>query len=235
MKYSYIQPPLPSLARWRKIYSGKKQLSCLRALEYEKLATLPLSGLVLDVGGGRNSLYRDLLPADISYESVNIDPDIEPTHLLRPGEPFPIADNRYPTCLCLNTLEHIYDAKFVVDEIFRILAPGGVVHITVPFVFRIHGHPDDYFRGTPSWWRETLSRAGFSEAKIQPLIWGRYTSGASISGYHGILRRARFHLSHLADLLYAKLAFAGNGGHYSGRRGERICNTAPGWFISATK
>jgi hypothetical protein len=132
-------------------------------------------------------------------------------------------------------LEHIYDAKFVIDEIFRVLAPGGVVHITVPFIFRIHGHPDDFFRATPSWWRETLSRAVFSEVEFQPLIWGRYTSGASISGYHGILRRLRFHLTHLADIAYAKFAFPGKDGRYSGRRGERVCATALGWFISAKK
>jgi SAM-dependent methyltransferase len=235
LNYSYVSPRLPSLSRWRKIYSGHADISCLRALEYEKLAETELSGMVLDIGGGDNSLYRSFLPEGIDYQSINIDPDIRPTHLVGPEGTFPIPDGTVPTCICLNTFEHIYDAKFVLDEIYRVLAPGGVVHITVPFIFRIHGHPDDYFRATPSWWRETLERTGFAEAELHPLVWGRYTSGASISGYRGVLRRLRFHLAHFADLIYARLAFSGTGGRYAGRRGERICATSLGWFISAKR
>lgn len=235
MTYTYVAPPLPSLARWQKIYSRKKGLSCLRALEYEKLGQLKLEGSLLDVGGGGNSLYRDMLPPAVKYNSLNIDPKIDPTYLVGPNGVFPIDDNSYATCLCLNTLEHIYDARFVVDEIYRVLAPGGTVHITVPFIFRIHGHPDDYFRGTPSWWRETLTRAGFSKTELQPLVWGRYTTAGSISGYRGLFKRGRFHLSHLFDLLYSKITFASGDGRYSGRRGERICGVALGYFISAQK
>jgi hypothetical protein len=71
--YTYVAPPLPSLSRWRRLYGRKKNLSCLRALEYERLGQLRLVGPILDVGGGSNSLYRDLLPADAVYESINID------------------------------------------------------------------------------------------------------------------------------------------------------------------
>lgn len=235
LTYIYTAPALPSIKRWRTIYRNGKKLSCLRALEYERLAEINIQGPVLDVGGGKKSLYRDLLPKGLDYESVNIDPSIEPTFLLHPSDSFPMEDATYQTCLCLNTLEHIYDARFVIDEIHRVLKPGGVVHITVPFIFRIHGHPDDYFRGTPSWWRETLVRSGFTTIQLYPLVWGRYTSAGSISGYRGIFRRSRFHLSHMFDLLYSKLTFIGGDGRYSGRRGERICDVALGYFISAQK
>ncbi len=234
MTYTYVSPPLPSLTRWSTIYARKRKLSCLRALEYERLRELEIQGAVLDVGGGENSLYRDLLPSGIGYDSLNIDPKIAPTFLVEPDGTFPIPADSYGTCLCLNTLEHIYDARFVVSEIYRVLAPGGSVHITVPFIFRIHGHPDDYFRGTPSWWRETLTRAGFSSIQLHPLVWGRYTSAGSIRGYSGIFGRFRFHLAHFLDLVYAKLTFPGSG-HYSGRRGERICGVALGYFITAQK
>jgi SAM-dependent methyltransferase len=235
LKYSYRYPPLPSFARWRAIYRDKKDLSCLRALEYERLRELTFDEPILDVGGGRKSLYRSLLPKELAYDSLNIDPAIEPTYVVTPGERFPIAGDRYQTCLCLNTLEHVYDARFVLDEIHRVLAPGGIVHITVPFIFRLHGHPDDYFRGTPSWWRESLARAGFTEAELQPLLWGRITSAGSIKGYRGLLRRAQFHLAHLTDIFYAALYYGSNGGRYSGRRGDRVCAVALGYFISARK
>jgi len=235
LNYSYVIPRLPNLSRWRKIYSRHKDLSCLRALEYEKIAELNLSGTILDVGGGDNSLYRRLLPEGIDYHSLNIDPDIKPTFLVEPGKSFPIDDGTYQACLCFNTLEHVYDSKFLLDEIYRALKPGSVVYITVPFIFRIHGHPDDYFRATPSWWRETLHRTGFSKAELQPLIWGRYTSAGSIRGYSGLLGRARFHLAHLMDILYARIAFSPADQRYSGRRGDRISAVALGYFITAWK
>ena len=235
MKYTYIRPPLPSFARWRAIYGDKKDLSCIRALEYERLRRLTLDQPVLDVGGGRKSLYRDLLPSDLTYDSLNIDPKIEPTFLLKPGDPFPIADNTYKSCLCFNTLEHVYDARFMLDEMYRVLAPGGTAYITVPFMFRIHGHPDDYFRGTPSWWRESLLRSGFAETELEPLIWGRYTSAGNVKDYRGILRRAQFHWSHFTDILYARLHYAATDGCYSGARGDRVCAVALGYFITARK
>lgn len=234
MNFTFVDPPLPSFARWRKLYKRKPGISCLRAMEYEKLAMTPIEGRVIDVGGGKNSLYRDLLPANLDYDSLNIDPKIEPTFLIVPDEKFPIADGVYDTCICLNTLEHVYDARFVLDEIYRIMKPGGVVHITVPWIFRVHGHPDDYFRGTPSWWRETLSRVGFSDTKLQPLVWGRATAAGSIGGYR-LFKRLRFHLAHFYDIAYARISGAGRGGYYRGKRSMRISGVAPGFFITATK
>lgn len=234
MKYTFVMPPLPSIERWRNLYREKSGISCLRALEYEQLAKVPMVGRIIDVGGGKKSLYRDLLPKNLDYEFLNIDPGIEPTYLLSPGERFPIADGVFDTCLCLNTLEHVYDSRFVLDEIFRVLKPGGVAYITVPWMFRVHGHPDDYFRGTPSWWRESLSRAGFAATELQPLVWGRSTAAGSIRGYR-LLKRVRFHIEHLSDVIYARISRAGNNGRYAGSRGERICDVAPGYFITARK
>jgi hypothetical protein len=37
-----------------------------------------------------------------------------------------------------------------VDELIRILAPGGVLLVTAPMDFRIHDYPSDYWRLTPS-------------------------------------------------------------------------------------
>ena len=31
-----------------------------------------------------------------------------------------------------------------------LLAPGGVIFLSVPFVFQVHGYPNDYFRYTPN-------------------------------------------------------------------------------------
>ena len=235
MQYTFTYPPLPSLARLRDIYRDHPGVSCLRALEYEQLRAVPLAGRVLDVGGGDKARYRSQLPANIDYGSVNIDPAIAPTYTVAPGEPFPIGDDVYDCCLCMNTLEHVYDARFVLSEIRRVLKPGGTAYITVPFIFRVHGHPDDYFRGTTSWWRETLSREGFDAAEICPLVWGRATTADSIKGTSGLFPGLRSRLAHLSDIAYARATSRSGNGRYEGKRGDRISAVALGYFITARK
>lgn len=233
MDYSYVPAPAPTLARWRHLTTAHPGQSMLRMLEYEKLARLKLSGRVLDMGGGRNARYLPLLPAGITVESVNIDPKIAPTHLVQPGQPLPLADNSFDAVICLNTLEHIYDALPVLHDLHRVVKPGGAVHVMVPFMFRIHGHPDDYVRATPSWWRESFARAGFRSLAFFPLVWGRRSTISVVPGFHGPLPRQRLHLAMLLDIMTARLLL--RSATISGRRGDSISGTAPGWFMTGTK
>lgn len=233
MRYHYVDPQTPDLLRWARFFRQYSGQSLLRMLEYERLRMIALAGRVLDMGGGKNARYRALLPSDIQLESVNIDPKIEPTHLIDPGRPLPFADNSFDAVICLNTLEHIYDAVGVLRELHRVVRPGGQVHVAVPFMFRIHGHPNDYFRATPSWWQETFSGIGFAELEFHPLVWGRASTASVVPGFQGLAPRLRLHLAMLRDVLSAQIMF--RGGTMSGRRGRRICGTAPGWFMSGRK
>lgn len=60
-----------------------------------------------------------------------------------------LADECAKTILCLETLEHVFEVRRAIDEIIRVLAPGGMMLISVPFYFHIHAHPSDYWRITP--------------------------------------------------------------------------------------
>ncbi len=235
MNYNYVLPPLPSFRRWWRLYRDFAGNSEIRVLEYENLRGKHISGRILDVGGGQRSRTRRYLPKGLEPDSINIDPNIQPTHLISPGAPFPIADDTYDGAVCFNTLEHVYDAKAILSETLRVLKPGAAVHITVPFMFRIHAHPDDYFRATPSWWRRTLEDVGFSSAELTPLVWGRNVAAGMIGGYRGILPKGMgMHLAHFRDIIYAKVMFAGKS-CYEGKRGDRVCAVSAGWFITATK
>jgi SAM-dependent methyltransferase len=235
VEYRYTPPPLPSFARLRTLYRDAPRDSVLRNLEFEALATKRLQGRVLDVGGGRKARYLARLPAGLELESVNIDAAIEPTYLIAPGAAFPVADARFDGVVSFNTLEHIYDTRFVLDEILRVLKPGASAHLSVPFIFRIHAHPDDYFRATPSWWAETLRRVGFAQVEIMPLVWGRYTTARMVLGHRGLIpARWRDFLDHAKDIAYAAAMFRGET-RYVGAKGARVCGVSPGWFISAMK
>jgi len=58
-------------------------------------------------------------------------------------------DNSVGTVICLETLEHVKDPIRAVQEMYRVLQPGGVLAISSLMFFPIHAHPWDYWRFTP--------------------------------------------------------------------------------------
>ena len=61
-----------------------------------------------------------------------------------------LADGCARTVICVDTLEHVFEARRAAEEMIRILAPGGVLLVAAPMDFRIHNHPGDYWRMTPA-------------------------------------------------------------------------------------
>ncbi len=194
----------PSFRRYRNLCCGNLGLSTLRMLQYEVLSQHSFKGKVLDFGGGKKISYYDLIECS-HYDSVNIDPKIEPTWVTRVGETLPCEDNYYDSVVSLNTFEHIFDTQFVIREIARVLKPGGEFVLSTPFLFPIHGHPDDFFRPTPNWWRQSLLQAEFDNIRVMPLTWGPFSCGAICSGIPGPFRSIRRHISLLLDILVEKV------------------------------
>lgn len=61
-----------------------------------------------------------------------------------------LDDGSAHTIVCVETLEHVFEARRAVEEMIRVLRPGGVLLIAAPLDFHIHDHPSDYWRLTPS-------------------------------------------------------------------------------------
>lgn len=59
------------------------------------------------------------------------------------------ADDSVGTVICLETLEHVADPLRAVQEMHRVLRPGGLLAISSLMFFPIHAHPWDYWRFTP--------------------------------------------------------------------------------------
>lgn len=57
-----------------------------------------------------------------------------------------VEDNSVDCVVTVSVLEHVRYPQKVVAEIFRILKPGGIVYVNVPFVFPFHADPDDFYR-----------------------------------------------------------------------------------------
>jgi len=60
-----------------------------------------------------------------------------------------LPDGLAATVICVDTLEHVFEVRRAIDEMLRVLAPGGMLLVSVPMDFKIHAYPDDYWRLTP--------------------------------------------------------------------------------------
>jgi SAM-dependent methyltransferase len=115
--------------------------------------TLPLAEPVVEFGAraadGQEGIadLRSLFPVgeylgcDIQ-EGPGVD-RIEDLHALT------FEDETVGTVICLETLEHVADPLRAVQEMHRVLKPGGVMAISSLMFFPIHAHPWDYWRFTP--------------------------------------------------------------------------------------
>lgn len=229
MNQGYLaKPVLPNFARFRHLFYVTKEMSLTRALQYEKLEQQKLWGTVLDVGGGENSSYRNMINSEL-YHSINIDNSMVPTWEVEVGEAFPCPHEYYDFAISLNTFEHIFDVQFVLNEIHKALKPGGSLVATMPFLYPIHAHPDDFARLTPSWFDVALNKIGYKEIEVIPLSWGPFSTGMVASSRPGRLRKNK---ALFWDLFYAKLhGLRGN----QIELGNTLTRHALAFFIRAVK
>lgn len=62
----------------------------------------------------------------------------------------PFRDGTIDGVLCEQVLEHAPDAMGAIQEIARVLRPGGRLYVTLPFLWPFHASPHDYRRWTVS-------------------------------------------------------------------------------------
>ena len=67
-----------------------------------------------------------------------------------------LGDGTVGTAILLDTIEHVERPWEALQEIYRVLQPGGVVIMTSVMFFPIHLYPDDYWRFTASGFRALL-------------------------------------------------------------------------------
>ena len=220
---------LPSISRMIQIRKLYNKGLILRSLQYEYLSLVDTSGDLLDVGGGDLTAYISLLKCR-EYQSINIDPKIKPSFVCEVGEDFPYKNNKFDVSISLNTYEHVYDPDHLLNETYRVLKPKGRFFASTPFLYMIHGHPDDYFRPTKSWWEKKLLEKGFNNVSVTPLSWGPATSAHCASGINGLGKKMKLNLAILNDLCYTYLR------SFNRLKLKQNLSSIPvGYFVSARK
>lgn len=78
-----------------------------------------------------------------------------------------LSDNTFDSVLLTDVLEHIYRPKLLICELHRILKKDGYLMIMVPFYYKLHEKPFDYYRYTEFALRKMCEETGFKIIELE--------------------------------------------------------------------
>lgn len=124
---------------------------------FERRFFRPKKGRTLVVGSrifsnreDRRRLYADAIGADMEPgKGVDVVLDLE--------EDIPEWLGTFDHIDCLSTLEHSRRPWLMAANLERLLRPDGTIYVTVPWVWRLHNYPGDYYRFNPAGLRNLFS------------------------------------------------------------------------------
>lgn len=123
----------------------------------QKIKEILKEKVIWDIGGG-SGFQKQLAPYrkyfSGVYKTVDINEETSPD-IVADAHNLPIPDNSADGVISNSVLEHMHNPFRAVEEIYRILKPGGKAFVYVPFIHAYHGGSK---KGGPDYWR--FSRDG---------------------------------------------------------------------------
>ena len=134
----------------------------LRQLQHDVYAMAPRGAIVLDVGSkshrGRYSFRGEgTLPRIVHLDIQHADG----VTVVADAHQLPFADRSVDVVLSVSLLYAVRDPKQVIAEAFRVLKPGGLLYVNVPFMYPYVVDPCDFYRFSEAGITELCRTASF--------------------------------------------------------------------------
>ena len=134
-----------------------------------------IKGRILDVGCGEKP-YANLFAATeyigIDIEQSGHDHARSNIDVFYDGLNIPFEDNSFDSIVCFEVLEHVFEPNKIVQEMHRVLKPGGKVLLTTPFIWNEHEIPYDYGRYTYFGLNHLFAKNGFKVLNQKRIVTG---------------------------------------------------------------
>lgn len=140
------------------IYADQNRSRAVRRSLEKLLDDLPSDGVAINIGAGTTQ-YRNVVNIEIA--------DGPTVHIVGFGPTLPFQDSSVDLAIAQEVLEHVENYNDLVDEVYRVLKPGGRFYCQVPFQIGFHPGPCDYWRFTrqgleqmfspPLWQQDSIS------------------------------------------------------------------------------
>lgn len=130
------------------------------------LGKAPPGAVVVDLGAGGRRISPETVCVDfVPFPGTNLVADVQR---------LPFRDGSVDLIFATGLLEHVADDRAVTSEAWRVLRPGGLFHVELPFLQQYHDDPIDCRRYTVDGLARELQRFGFepvgSGAHIGPTV-----------------------------------------------------------------
>jgi SAM-dependent methyltransferase len=135
-------------------------------------AEIPAGKRVLDAGAGEGRFkpfFAHTAYVGIDFGQGDNSWDYSRLDVIGRLEDLPFPDSSFDHVLSVVVLEHTPQPGRVIEEFYRVLKPGGMVHLVVPHMWEEHQRPHDFFRFTSGGIRYLLQTAGIRIRRIHPI------------------------------------------------------------------
>ena len=124
--------------------------------------------LILEIGPLGKS--NEELCKDNIVETLDICDTANVTYMADITQPNDIPKERFDIIYCLDVLEHTYEPWEGLKQIHMLLKSGGILYLSVPFQFRIHGPIPDCYRISEYGLKYLLQKYNFEIVQMNALI-----------------------------------------------------------------
>jgi SAM-dependent methyltransferase len=127
-------------------------------------------GIILDIGAADRWIAAHL-DREASYLALDYPATGNEFYASRPdifadARALPLADATVDAVVCLEVIEHVPDPGRALQEIARVLRPGGAAWISMPFLYPVHNEPFDFQRYTRYGLGRDAERAGLEIVEL---------------------------------------------------------------------
>lgn len=172
-KFVYKNGKLIASRHKKEVNIASRLIADIVAEFYDKNIKKYASGKLLDLGSGKVPLYqvyREYISDSICVDWQNTQHPNDYLDLecdLEKGLPFAIGE--FNTIILSDVLEHIPNPEMLWTEMSRILSPNGKIIMNVPFYYKIHEQPYDFYRFTEFALRRFVKMSGLRIIKLESI------------------------------------------------------------------
>lgn len=151
-KYQFRNNKLRGSRNPKFLTTSSRLMADITASFYQEHLGKYAAGKLIDLGCGTvpfYGLYKDLVSEITCVDwpnSTHKNQYLDFEYDL--NQPFPFLDAQFDTIIISEVLEHIANPELIWSEMTRILKPYGKIILSVPFFYKIHEAPHDYYRYT---------------------------------------------------------------------------------------
>ena len=160
-----------------------KGYSTLRSFQILECENITLSGKCIEFGAvdGDKKNFSYYFKGEPKYFYSNIDKRNSKNYIqLDLTKKLKLKNRSFNNVIFLNVLEHLPNINIAFKELERVLKKNGHLIGSTPFIYQVHGAPNDYYRFSKDFFIKKFNKKKYKSVKIIPLGFGPFVASYSL-------------------------------------------------------